>query len=309
MGEGNGNGKAPVLGCGMSVFQKTIRGAKAVCLCMIQPTYHLCFGVFLGNPAEHFAGLRSGTSFSLKEDPGMVYMECLWFGKLPRHHTKCFGFPGAFGKEHAGCRAKAPFTGVSSLCGAEHNDRADRDRQIIQLVQETICRTSVSMKPSLVALFAPVGTILGMTPEMISRWFGHRVGWRSLTGSLSGVIYVFQFLTGCVHRLDGTSRDQFWFSKGTVFVSLKTLEWRPRESVSLKLWGKKPEPWNEFMLLQRTAKLRTLSIDVPSAGASAQLVRERALTGTSLAQRGLKKCANSGRLDVAKMQASCCMDL
>ena len=63
------------------------------------------------------------------------------------------------------------------------------------------------------------------------------------------------------------------------------------------------------MLLQRTAKLRTLSIDVPSAGASAQLVRERALTGTSLAQRGLKKCANSGRLDVAKMQASCCTDL
>ena len=29
MGEGNGNGKAPILGCGMNAFQKTTRGAKA----------------------------------------------------------------------------------------------------------------------------------------------------------------------------------------------------------------------------------------------------------------------------------------
>ena len=44
MGEGNGNGKAPVLGCGMNecVPEKTTCGAKAVCL--YDPTfYHLCF--------------------------------------------------------------------------------------------------------------------------------------------------------------------------------------------------------------------------------------------------------------------------
>ena len=60
MGEGNGNEKAPVLGCGMSVFQKkTTRGAKAVCLCMIQPFIISVFqnlgsGCFFKSPAFFF---------------------------------------------------------------------------------------------------------------------------------------------------------------------------------------------------------------------------------------------------------------
>ena len=53
-------------------------------LLVYDPTfYHLCFsepwirmffqvsGVFFRNPAENFAGLRSGTFFRPKEDPGM----------------------------------------------------------------------------------------------------------------------------------------------------------------------------------------------------------------------------------------------
>ena len=64
--------------------EKTTRGAKAVCLCMIQPFIISVFQdlgsvVFSGlrrffrNPAENFAGLRSGTFFRPKEDPG-IYM-------------------------------------------------------------------------------------------------------------------------------------------------------------------------------------------------------------------------------------------
>ena len=82
MGEGNGNGKAPVLGCGMSVRQ------KAGSLCMIQPfiiSVFLNLGsgcffmspAFFRNPEENFAGLRSGTFFRPKEDPGIytVYVQ------------------------------------------------------------------------------------------------------------------------------------------------------------------------------------------------------------------------------------------
>ena len=64
MGEGNGNGKAPALGCGMSVLQKrTTRGAKAICLCMIQP--------FI---ISVFQNLGSGCFFrsSPKGDPGIT---------------------------------------------------------------------------------------------------------------------------------------------------------------------------------------------------------------------------------------------
>ena len=34
MGEGNGNGKAPVLGCGMSVFQKNLLVAQRQFACV-----------------------------------------------------------------------------------------------------------------------------------------------------------------------------------------------------------------------------------------------------------------------------------
>ena len=78
--------------------EKTTRGTKAVCLCMIQPfiisVFH-CFseswirmffqvsGFFFRNPAEHFAGLRSGTIFRPKEDPGMVRAaKNVWCKKL-----------------------------------------------------------------------------------------------------------------------------------------------------------------------------------------------------------------------------------
>ena len=84
MGEGNGNGKTPVIGCGMSVFQKNYSWRTGSFL-VYDPTFHHLFlkildpDVFSGsgifrNPAENFAGLRSGPAFSLKEDPG-IYLD------------------------------------------------------------------------------------------------------------------------------------------------------------------------------------------------------------------------------------------
>ena len=78
MGEGNGNGKVRVCS------RRTTRGAKAISSCMIQPFIISVFqnlgsGFFSGlrrffrNPVENFAGLRSGTSFRPKEDPGIIY--------------------------------------------------------------------------------------------------------------------------------------------------------------------------------------------------------------------------------------------
>ena len=66
------------------VPENTTRGPKAVCLCMIQPFIISVFqnlgsGCFFRspalfrNPAENFAGLRSGTFFRPKEDP--VYVQ------------------------------------------------------------------------------------------------------------------------------------------------------------------------------------------------------------------------------------------
>ena len=65
------------------VPEKTTCGAKAVCLCMIQPFIISVFQnlgsgcffrspAFFRNPAENFAGLRSGTFFRPKEDPGII---------------------------------------------------------------------------------------------------------------------------------------------------------------------------------------------------------------------------------------------
>ena len=79
MGEGNGNGKVRVCS------RKTTRGAMAVSLCMIQPFIISVFQnlgsgcffrspAFFRNPAENFAGLRSGTFFRRKEDPGIYIM-------------------------------------------------------------------------------------------------------------------------------------------------------------------------------------------------------------------------------------------
>ena len=56
MSDGNGNGKAPVIG----FFR------------ILDPMFFQVPGVFW-NPAENFAGLRSGTFFRPKEDPGIKY--------------------------------------------------------------------------------------------------------------------------------------------------------------------------------------------------------------------------------------------
>ena len=42
MGEGNGNGKAPVLGCGMSVLQKNYSWPKGSLLVYDPTFYHFC---------------------------------------------------------------------------------------------------------------------------------------------------------------------------------------------------------------------------------------------------------------------------
>ena len=43
MGEGNGNGKAPVLGCGMSVLEKNYLWRRGSLL-VYRPTFHhLCY--------------------------------------------------------------------------------------------------------------------------------------------------------------------------------------------------------------------------------------------------------------------------
>ena len=82
--DGRGNGKAQVLGCGMSMLQKNYSWRKGSFL-VYDPTFYissLFFRIldpdvfsglrhFFRNPAEHFAGLRSGTSFRPKEDPGV----------------------------------------------------------------------------------------------------------------------------------------------------------------------------------------------------------------------------------------------
>ena len=60
MGEGNGNGKAPVLGCGMSVLQKKIYSWRKGSLLVYDPTfYHLCCSLFFRilDP-DVFSGLR-----------------------------------------------------------------------------------------------------------------------------------------------------------------------------------------------------------------------------------------------------------
>ena len=66
--------------------RRTARGAKAISLCMIQPFIISVFQnlgsgcffrspAFFRNPAENFAGLRSGTFFRPKEDPGIIPWE------------------------------------------------------------------------------------------------------------------------------------------------------------------------------------------------------------------------------------------
>ena len=65
--------------------EKTIRGTKAISLCMIQPFIISVFqnlgsDVFSGlrrffrNPAEHFAGLRSGTFFAQRRIQVYIYI-------------------------------------------------------------------------------------------------------------------------------------------------------------------------------------------------------------------------------------------
>ena len=59
MGEGNGNGKAPVLGCGMSVLQKNYSWRKGSFLVYDPTFYHLCFSeswirMFFWSPAFFF---------------------------------------------------------------------------------------------------------------------------------------------------------------------------------------------------------------------------------------------------------------
>ena len=44
MGEGNGNGKAPVLGCGMSVFQKNYSWRKGSLL-VYDPTFYITWNI------------------------------------------------------------------------------------------------------------------------------------------------------------------------------------------------------------------------------------------------------------------------
>ena len=82
MGEGNGNWKAPVIGLRNKCAPEKLLMAQRqfAPLCMIQPfiisvyfqnlgsgcssRFSACF--FFRNPGKHFAGLRSGTFFSLK---------------------------------------------------------------------------------------------------------------------------------------------------------------------------------------------------------------------------------------------------
>ena len=80
MGEGNGNGKALVLGCGMSALHKELLVAQRQFACVssnllsylfcriLDPDVFSGLRCFFRNPAEHFAGLRSGTFFRPKED-------------------------------------------------------------------------------------------------------------------------------------------------------------------------------------------------------------------------------------------------
>ena len=80
-----GTGRLQWLGCGMTVFQKNDSWRKGSLLVYDPSGFFTILDpdVFSGrrrrrhffrSPAQNFAGLRSGTFFSLKEDPGILYI-------------------------------------------------------------------------------------------------------------------------------------------------------------------------------------------------------------------------------------------